>query len=404
MVLATLALGACTADPTTLLEDVAKDWSLTIRASQVIPVYPLSEDIQPGDVFLVQVSIAKQAEVYNEKGFLPTDNHVARLDNLPYRDFYKDSYLSGSYAATPHPRPGPDAPAVMAPRAAFPSYTFTVDRSGGLQLALPIQGVPFGLGLMSAARATGTLTISDSYSYGVDGATIYEKLVQWHRGSPAIQQTLQSMARADEADVFLRAVTRVYLAGAVDVSLANADALSGGADVGTAQEINLPDLTGKTDAEVASATKTYADSLAALSGALNGGTPGGSVQFTQVDRSTVSMKQKFDRPLVIGFVGFDLKVFKDGSLSAPIPSFSVLSESVTAGNFRKVVAVVPDDGMRRAYVVWLRDDENKARMRAFMAERGLDVSRVSLVEVSARSDLRPILEAAAKMYGFFPPK
>ncbi len=35
------------------LARVAKDWSLGIRASQIIPVYPLTEDLQPGDVFLV---------------------------------------------------------------------------------------------------------------------------------------------------------------------------------------------------------------------------------------------------------------------------------------------------------------------------------------------------------------
>jgi len=40
------------------LERVAKDWCLTIRASQVIPVYPLTEDLQPGDVFLVQTAAA----------------------------------------------------------------------------------------------------------------------------------------------------------------------------------------------------------------------------------------------------------------------------------------------------------------------------------------------------------
>lgn len=37
------------------LENVAKDWCLTIRASQVMPVYPLREDVQPGDCFLVSV-------------------------------------------------------------------------------------------------------------------------------------------------------------------------------------------------------------------------------------------------------------------------------------------------------------------------------------------------------------
>jgi len=36
----------------TQVQKAAKDWCMTIRGSQVIPVYPLTEDIQPGDIFL----------------------------------------------------------------------------------------------------------------------------------------------------------------------------------------------------------------------------------------------------------------------------------------------------------------------------------------------------------------
>ena len=80
------------------LEKVAKDWCLTIRASQVIPVYPLTEDIQPGDVFLVTTPVGKQAKRYNERGFLPLDNLMTRLDvNDDYSSFYEDSYLKSLY-------------------------------------------------------------------------------------------------------------------------------------------------------------------------------------------------------------------------------------------------------------------------------------------------------------------
>ena len=44
---------------------------MTIRGSQVIPVYPLTEDIQPGDVFLVQLPIDQQQKLYQQNGFLP---------------------------------------------------------------------------------------------------------------------------------------------------------------------------------------------------------------------------------------------------------------------------------------------------------------------------------------------
>src|SRR4051812_26935896 len=38
--------GGCPPSREKMLETTAKDWCLTISASQVIPVYPLTEDIQ----------------------------------------------------------------------------------------------------------------------------------------------------------------------------------------------------------------------------------------------------------------------------------------------------------------------------------------------------------------------
>ena len=78
--LVALLLTGCTAGlRNQQLENVAKDWALVIRASQVIPVYPLTEDLQPGDVLLVSTPIEDQARVYKDKGFLPLDQHLVRL-------------------------------------------------------------------------------------------------------------------------------------------------------------------------------------------------------------------------------------------------------------------------------------------------------------------------------------
>ena len=118
------------------LERVAKDWCLTIRASQVIPVYPLTEDLQPGDLFLVTETIDEQHRRYQEEGFLALDNHVARLAPRGYENFYARSFA-------PDP---PELPKTWlapeeeqwswngAPAAAFPSYSFATTKSGGLSL------------------------------------------------------------------------------------------------------------------------------------------------------------------------------------------------------------------------------------------------------------------------------
>jgi len=61
------------------LSKVAKDWCLTIRASQVLPIYPLSEDIQPGDVFLVRTPGDEQHKEYEANGFFVLDKMLVRL-------------------------------------------------------------------------------------------------------------------------------------------------------------------------------------------------------------------------------------------------------------------------------------------------------------------------------------
>ena len=83
------------------LERVAKDWAMTIRASQVIPVYPLTEDLQPGDVFLVTTPIQLQQKEYERRGFLPLDQHLTRLAGLDFHSMYGGSFGIGNHDNTP---------------------------------------------------------------------------------------------------------------------------------------------------------------------------------------------------------------------------------------------------------------------------------------------------------------
>lgn len=131
-----------------------------IRAAQVIPVYPLSEDLQPGDVLLVSMPIENQVDLYKQKGFLPLDQHLKRIYPAKgYQDFYHNRYGIGDEAIPPanwqkqnsegeHNR-------AIAPQAAFPSYHFSVQTGLGLNLAILIQGIPFALGLMNTGKTTG---------------------------------------------------------------------------------------------------------------------------------------------------------------------------------------------------------------------------------------------------------
>ena len=148
------------------LQSVARGWCMVIRASQVIPVYPLTEDVQPGDVFLVQVPYETQIKVYQSRGFLPLENLVTRIYPEGYFDFYRGRYGIQNAGAFPPgmwqfpPPAGTPVDYAMAPRAAFPTYGFTVSRSEGLNAAAPVQGIPVGLNLLNSASADGQAAAS----------------------------------------------------------------------------------------------------------------------------------------------------------------------------------------------------------------------------------------------------
>src|ERR1035437_8507137 len=94
--------GCATHDARTHLEGVAKNWCETIRASQVIPVYPLTQDMVIGDVFLVQTTIASQADDYKKRGFLALDDFRTRLQYTDFHDVYFDNYWKDQFGNTPH--------------------------------------------------------------------------------------------------------------------------------------------------------------------------------------------------------------------------------------------------------------------------------------------------------------
>jgi hypothetical protein len=304
------------------LESVAKGWCQTIRASQVIPVYPLTADLRPGDVFMVQTPIASQASVYRQRGFLALDDHRTRLKKPGYGGVYFDGYFKDPYIvdpSDPHDYPsrkaefftGEDAAekaraslsAAAAPRAAFPTYTFEVSSGLSGAAALPIQGIPVGLNFLNTQKASGTVTIADARTYGASEEALYEGLTRW-------------------APVYLRVVSRVYLTGAVVVSLSRSDAGGAGVEVGKAPKVPpMTDENGDLNPsyqQVLDALNTKPDPVTELAEA------GGALQFVAASSSTVTMAESFDTLLVIGYLGFDVPVYRGGVLGAPIPTFERL--------------------------------------------------------------------------------
>jgi hypothetical protein len=310
------------------LEKVAKDWALVIRASQVIPVYPLTEDLQPGDVLLVRTPINEQVKLYKKAGFLPLDQHLIRLYPEDYYTFYKARYGVTNENIIPpaHWQKGDGNRHnwSIAPHAAFPTYQFEVRTGTGLNLAIPIEGVPFALGLMNSGRASGTVTIADAYTFGLDNFHAENLVRGWaSQNRNLLRKYDPSDEKGDEKYHFLRVITRVYVTGRVVATLNNEEATGTEVAAGADRPVNLMGI--KENATL----ENYNAAIAAINNLLKEQLPGGKVKIATASRRSVTLEQSFDKPLVIGYVGFDMPILKGGRLGTAISTLAQLTGTRT---------------------------------------------------------------------------
>ena len=467
------------------LARVAKDWSLVVRASQVVPVYPLTEDLVPGDMFLVRMSVPRQHREYQRRGFLPMDMHLARLQGLDYAALYLDSYGTKDKSNTPyHWQFPPDgiAPGTVdglrppqavttanagggqtnqgnggnpqsrrhtdstlwptAPRAAFPSYTFQVDSRGGIQAALPIQGVPVALSMMQTDKAFGSVTLSDTHTYGVPYDRLITSVKEWAAGRDN-KETLKKIRSGvnkgntwtsvfedagkfllldhNERTVYLRVVSRVYVVGSVTVALINTRQGAADAQIGAARNIELlnpalqapstppassPAAGGNTSVNTANADDKNADAaLTALAADPNqaanafqqaleavNANLGGAVKLRWATARSVALDEAFPRPLVIGYLGFDYPINEDGSLGTPIATQHQLEGRDRAGQItgQDITSVEygPDvPALRNRIERWFARDRaaNVPGFTAWLKNRGIDIPAGMWVRSKAAS-------------------
>ena len=342
--IAAMAFG-CGTSKKSQLEAIAKDWSAVIRASQVVPVYPLTEDIQPGDVFLVQLPIERQQELYEEAGYLALDQHAARIQPRGYSGFYALSFPQGvdwddlprDFLRPPAGEEGAAAAAwEKAPHAAFPSYSFSVRRGGGLNLAVPVSGVPVGLSLLGAEEANGTITIGAARTLGVDQNSLYRQVHDWARRN---RDFLRDFAPSEGRSNYLRVVSRIYVTGDLDVTLADATRVAAGADAGVPRPVEFlsarsPERPGDTrdvtiEDYLSNIEKLNASlEAASLARTLESGArellPGGSLRVTAASSRSITLKERFDPPLVLGYLGFDCAILEGGRIGPAVPTRAVL--------------------------------------------------------------------------------
>lgn len=361
----TFFLSSCLFNTNTKREEqlakVAKDWSLVIRASQVIPLYPLHQDIRPGDIFLVETTVDEQHREYTRRGFLSMDHHIARITPSGYTSFYGLKDTANKKCKSDCALPGLEP----IPIAAFPSYSFEVGQSAGFDIALPIQSVSLGVGLLGSNSAAGSVSIKSAYTYGVDINSLTKDVMSWKASDGALLNFYGPQPRKftrKEKYNYIRVINRVFLAQGLEVfvlskSDINADAqasllpLSGLAKLSSSglgvtegvsryssivKELNctiagkVPVVRGNRDVvcEVDKLTDELPRAtIPALPLLVNLSQPTAGLRITSLSARSVGMQEYFPTPVVIGYHAFDMAILVNGDLGPPVPTLAVLDKS-----------------------------------------------------------------------------
>ena len=343
------------------LTSINKDWNRIIRASHIQPVYPLTQDILPGDVFLVSHDI-EDTDAWRQPGYLPLDHLVTRLYPEGYRSFYNNSWNSFT-----NPLPNEflrNNSWTNAPIAGFPSYSFTVKQGGGASVALPIQGIPVGLSLMGAKQASGCVTLAEAHTYGIDEISLRKQVWEFVKTN---KQQLTFLLPADRTN-FLTVVTRVYAVGRVTVSMVNDSAKGGSLWGGSPKDVPIPNLTTTNPAV------NFSNMLAAVNSSVPAATqastvlPGGTLKFNAVSSRSVSMSETFVRPVIIGYNGFSFAISKKNKETNElgiVKSEILLGESVVSNTKALSVTtkgktyITPMYGVDQSRLSKLLDDVDK---------------------------------------------
>lgn len=326
------------------LSRVAKGWCLTIRASQVIPVYPLTEDLEVGDMFIVQKPLEDEVDEYETSGFLPLGQHLYRLHPTGIDQYYSDIQTDlaattipsaiGNSSTSTRSSPAIENPTTLKmfadredlPLAAFPSYSFQISRSGGAGVELPIKGIPVAFGLLDADSASATVTLSNATTYGLDILDLDQQVRKWASEASSVEILKRYSARYAPPYLYvpffpwgaqyhkqynyLRIVTRVFFIRSVDVTVTST--------AQTASELRAGNTSPPTSVNSNSTTQPSLPSgdQVGIAGQVTGTLhdPGGQLQLSSHTSNSVTLVESFNHPMAIGYLAFDLPIGEDGTL------------------------------------------------------------------------------------------
>jgi hypothetical protein len=153
------------------------------------------------------------------------------------------------------------------------------------------------------------------------------------------REFLRKFEPHDHKKNYLRVISRVYLTGRLNISLQSSRSVAATAAAGAPKPVDLVVPRPGTDPQKVT-LDSYKENIKALNDMLeealkkikvNGVDrflPGGTVKVVSASANSISLSETFNRPVVIGYLGFDMEIGLDGDLGPPIPTHAVLEKKI----------------------------------------------------------------------------
>jgi len=369
---------------------VARDWSLAMRELNIIPVFPPREDVEVGDIYISPLAPEEEESITSEKSWSSLGLWVASIDlSKEIKTFYshRNAFPKTPEESMVYMKNQTNNPFMLVPQAAdrdrnvfeggdcsrlrmvgFPAFLSATLTQSDLLSVIPVEALSIAIGAHYSSSKKATISVPVAESYGIPASEVYRRLIDPVSGkltgsigkfrasdilaySAASQPSKHDSNQKARNYCFLRVITEVFYARALDVSVQWQRSAGAGATIRpviSSQTIN--NLSASTNREsigkntngfigvsesTSNPTEQATNLNRQLKEAMGQTSPGGSVKYLSVGDYGVSMRRTYERPIAIGYRGLLLLVHKDGRVKGMGAISSSISSNLPTANKTK---------------------------------------------------------------------